>query len=414
MRNCLLFVLSAAVLAGIPALSLASERVTVNGKVTGSSGQPLDHAMVMVYEAGVRTGYSIFCPTCYVDCGKHAFTGADGGFGIAGLNPDLVFNLLVVKDGYAATLAEKVDPAKGPAGTVALKARTSPANPAQYVRGRVVDGHGDPVPDAVVQQEGVTLRGENGQIWTMFGPTNWIDLIAVSNEKGEFELAYGKPAEGMIMSVSPRGMSSKLFTEATGEDRKTLTVTEGVTIRGRLVRDGKPVANAEVGLSTHSQSAGNAFAEMRIGTRDDGTFAITNVPARRIWYLYGKMESLAPEGIAADVVECETKDDGQVVNVGDIQVKPAHTLRGKIVLSDGKPIPPDMRINLFADRASDSQSVVIDREGRFEFKGLATGVYDLAPSVRNYKAGDELTLEELVDRDIDNLVVTLRPANAAP
>ncbi len=98
------------------------------------------------------------------------------------------------------------------------------------------------------------------------------------------------------MSVSPRGMSSKLFTESTGEDRKTLTVTEGATIRGRLVRDGKPMSNAEIGLSTHSRRSGTVLPEMRIGTREDGTFAITNVPPGRIWYLYGKMESLASKG----------------------------------------------------------------------------------------------------------------------
>ena len=121
------------------------------------------------------------------------------------------------------------------------------------------------------------------------------------------------------------------------------------------------------------------------------------------------MESLAPQGLAAELVECETKDDGQVVNVGDILVKPAHTLRGKVVLSDGKPIPPDMHINLSADRVIDSQSVMLDQEGRFEFKGLASGVYDLMPSVRNYKAGEEFAVEALVDRDIDNLVLTLQP-----
>lgn len=110
---------------------------------------------------------------------------------------------------------------------------------------------------------------------------------------------------------------------------------------------------------------------MRIGTDVDGRFSITNVPAGRIYYLYGKMESLAPEGLAADLVERETRDDGQLLNIGDIQVKPAYTLRGRVVLSDGKAIPPDMRVSLSADQAWDSQIVTMDSEGRFEFKGLA-------------------------------------------
>jgi hypothetical protein len=218
----------------------------------------------------------------------------------------------------------------------------------------------------------------------------------------------------MILNVQPRGMAAKLFTEPTGADRKVLTVTDGATIRGRLVRDGKPVANAELGLSTHSRRSGEVLPEMRIGTKEDGTFAITNVPPGRVYYLFGKMDSLAGRGLAAQLIECETKDDGQEVDVGDIQVKPALTLRGRVVLSDGKPIPPDMRFNLFTDRASDVQSVVMTSDGRFEFKGLASGVYDVAPSVRGYRFAAGQTTEVMVHHDIDNLVLTLQPAPPPP
>jgi hypothetical protein len=121
------------------------------------------------------------------------------------------------------------------------------------------------------------------------------------------------------------------------------------------------------------------------------------------------MGSLAAQGVAAELVECETKDDGQEVDVGDIQVKPAFTLRGKVLLSDGKPIPPDMHVNLFADRAFDSQSVMIAEAGRFEIRGLAKGVYDVAASVKGYRLPDGETGEVLVDRDVTDLVIRLQP-----
>src|SRR5258708_5718484 len=114
MRNGILFVLSVSV-------SLAAESAYIKGKVFDAAGKPMEHAAVMVYEARVRTGYSIFCPTCWPDCGKHAFTDAEGNFSIAGLNPQLVFELLIVKDGYAATFVKKVDPEKGAAETASLK-----------------------------------------------------------------------------------------------------------------------------------------------------------------------------------------------------------------------------------------------------------------------------------------------------
>src|SRR5579863_6448262 len=146
------------------ACAFGADRITATGKVTDAGGKPVEHATVMVYEAGVRKGYSIYCPTCYPDCGKHATTDAGGSFTISGLNPDLVFNLLVVHEGYGATFVKKVDPAAGPAETAALKTRNEPDDPRQFVRGRVVDNHGVPVRDAVVEQQGIAYPNDAGQL----------------------------------------------------------------------------------------------------------------------------------------------------------------------------------------------------------------------------------------------------------
>jgi hypothetical protein len=243
----------------------------------------------------------------------------------------------------------------------------------------------------------------------MFGSgRDWIDPMAVSNEEGEFEIAYSKPAAGMILNVNARGMAPGLFTESTGPERKTLTITEGASIRGRLVQpDGKPVAGAEVGIATHSHNAGTSLPEVQIGTQPDGTFVITNIPAGRIWDLYPKMESIAARRLAANPVLCETKDDGQEVDLGDIQLQPAYTLRGKVVLSDGKPVAPDMRMTL--SNESDSQMISLASDGGFEFSGLAKGVYVLSPGVRGYRLPEGNTGEVLVERDRKDLVIRVEP-----
>jgi hypothetical protein len=163
-------------------------------------------------------------------------------------------------------------------------------------------------------------------------------------------------------------------------------------------------------LATHSRRSGTVYPEVRIGTQEDGTFAITNIPPARIWDVYPKMASLAARGIGADVVICETKDDGQDVRLGDIQLKPTHTLRGKVVLADGKPIAPDMRVTLSAQRAWDSQVTAISPDGRFEFQGLPAGVFDIAPGVKGYRLPEGFSVEALVNRDVDDLVIQLAPA----
>ena len=63
--------LSAIIVSALTACGLlANERGTLAGKIVDSGGQPIDHATVLVYHAGVKHGYSTFCPSCYADCGK--------------------------------------------------------------------------------------------------------------------------------------------------------------------------------------------------------------------------------------------------------------------------------------------------------------------------------------------------------
>jgi hypothetical protein len=136
-----------------------AERAAVSGKVLGADGKPIEHVTVLVYEARIRRGYSVYCPTCWVDCGKRTLTNAEGEYAIPGLNPDLVFKLLVVRNGYKPAFIEKVDPSKGPANDAVLKPKAAAADPLQTVRGRVLDDHATPVRDAVVEQQGITFRG---------------------------------------------------------------------------------------------------------------------------------------------------------------------------------------------------------------------------------------------------------------
>jgi hypothetical protein len=387
--------------------SFAAERVIAAGRVLDSNGNAIEHATVLVYSAGVKRGFNRFCPTCYVDCGKRTFTGTDGTYTIAGLDSDLVFNFLIVREGYSTTFVKKVDPGMGSIETAVLSKRPSPENPLQIVRGRVVDRKGVPVRDALVEQRAaISSRG------TSFGPSGWLDPIAVTNDQGDFEITYSKPIDAALVQVSPRGMSPKIATVSTGADRKPITVTEGATIRGRLLQNGKPVVQAEMGLSTHSRNSENYLPEVRVGTDDEGRFALTNVPPDRIWYLYARMEALAPRALSTEIIECATKSDGQDVDVGDIPVKPGYTLRGKIVLSDGRSIPPDMRINLFSDRVQDTQTLTLPPDGFFEFKGLARGVYDLVPSVKGYVWLDNQTAELLIEGEVSNLTVLLQPATS--
>ena len=38
----------------------------LTGKIIDRAGQPVDKATVLIYHAGVKKGYSTFCPSCYL------------------------------------------------------------------------------------------------------------------------------------------------------------------------------------------------------------------------------------------------------------------------------------------------------------------------------------------------------------
>lgn len=392
----------------------AADQVTLTGKVTEATGKPLAHATVLVYHAGVKNGYSTFCPSCYIDCGKRALTNASGAFEVHNLSRDLWFELLVVHDGYSPEFVKKVDPVERPTSTVVLKVRQPVNEATRVVRGHVEGPHGDPMRDAVVTPFAILA----GSV-SIYGTPEGLDPIAVTNEEGQFELSYSKAVSKMALMIEARGMAPKFAVLPTGAERHTITVSNGALLRGRVVKNGKPVGGIEIGLNPRQPweggpgltITGSVYDEIRIGTREDGSFAIPNVPAPEDWEIYGKMESIAPRG-AINPVAVTTNHDDQEVNVGDIQIERGYRLQGKVVLSDRKQIADGMRIFISSDTARDVQSALLSTDGTFGFLGLAAGNYTLWASVKGYKVPKANGgLHVSINRDVRSFHVLLRPVS---
>ena len=396
------------------AVACSADSVALRGKVTDAAGKPIEHATVMVYHAGVKTGYSLFCPSCYADCGKRVFTDATGTYSFPNLASDLWFELLVVREGYSPIFIKKVDPSVG-----ALKAAVLTARPrvdsTRVAQGRVVDAHGNPLRDVVVQPKGVVSK--KGK---MYGEISGLDPVLVTNENGEFEASYNEPNSKMLIFVEARTMAPKYVVISTGTERQTVQLAEGAVIRGRLVAEGKGVGDAEIGIYPKAHGGwgpnfelhGSPFEEVTIGTQEDGSFAITNIATPEEWYVSGKMESLRTRG-ATQPVLCATSKDKEQVDVGDIHLKSAHRLRGRVTLGDGKPIPVGMRISISSDRAWDFQVTTLGIDGEFEFTGLSAGGYTLLPYVKGYKLPDGLSDVPIsVERDIEDWSTVLVPVGA--
>jgi len=383
---------------------------SISGTIVDNSGQPAKDATVFVYSARLKQGYAIVCPTCFVDCGKHAASDAQGQFTITGLNSALKFRLLVVKDGFTATAKGGVDPAQGPLPPIKISPRAPSTGESKIVHGHVTNVSGNPVAGAVIEPVGAIESAD----LSSFGTMDWMDALAVTNASGEFVINSTRPIEKIMLKISPRGLAQKIVSVPPGSAVNSIVLTEGATIMGRLVApSGTGIAQAEVVMIPLDHSNEESFSDMRVGTDKDGSFAFSNVPAHRVWGLYPAIESLGNRNLTAAPHWSESPADRQVVNEGKITLRPGFSVSGKIVLVDGKEAPPGMHVTINPQWTVTNRVTPIASDGSFEFQTLAPGIYSLMVGINGYTPTDDSPNKILVERDRRNEIIRVARSPAA-
>ena len=198
---------------------------------------------------------------------------------------------------------------------------------------------------------------------------------------------------------------------------QTIRMTAGATLVGRLVRDGKPVAGAVVGLVQANRGIFNYVGDTSIGTDEHGGFTFRNVHSDDDYFVYGLMGTMK-DGGAVTAKAVRVGGEGATTDVGNLPVVRGHRIKGQVVLSDGKAIPPKTRLLVSREDAWDSVRVELGADGRFELSGLPTERYTLSVSLRGYHISrknhsiDEqnpVWLAGTIDRDIDTLKILMEP-----
>jgi hypothetical protein len=70
----------------------------------------------------------------------------------------------------------------------------------------------------------------------------------------------------------------------------------------------------------------------------------------------------------------------------------------------------EWRVTISSERVWDSQTVILDKSGRFEFLGLPKGKYSISPAVRGYGlAKAQYEVDMSIERNADDLVISLSP-----
>ena len=358
---------------------VTDNRPNLTGVVRDNAGQPLSDARVFIHTAEPKSGPDSRGPFGHPDCAKRARTAANGRFTLARLNPELRFQIAVAAPGHQAQLLDDVDPADGP-----LEIILPPAFPGETsdrrIRGRVLAPDGEPVSGAALRIRGITRDG--GRSWG--GYYSGFDNLAVSDDDGSFVINAIEPFDAAGLVVEAGGLAPRLFPNLpAGDTVHELRLTAGVTVTGRVVRDGEPVPGVTLGLQGTSQGMDHYAGDFSVATGPEGRFRFAHVPAGFDYHLSGDIGSLGPrESLPSRPVA--TGEDGSVLDVGDLAVEAGYHLEGRIRLTDGSPVAEGTHVSLSRSRARDTVQTETDAGGRFRFTGVSPESVRLSVKISGY------------------------------
>lgn len=407
-------------------------RPSIKGLVTDSAGAPVPGATVYIWTAGVKTGYSTFCPSCYADCGKHSETNDRGEFEITSLDPDLQFQLMVAKHGYPPTSKSRIDPQLATLVQITLPPLPAlPKDPEQTISGIVTDLDGKPVANAMVSPEMITWQAPPGESNGAGGAVDGLDKFTITDQQGRFTLAYSvRPVKQWQLRVDARGFAGAMFKgEYSEKASRGLKIGPGAIVRGRLLLNGTPVTDAELELSHAANMGGFYLGRQRIGTDKEGHFLFANVPIADFpkdqqtefaeqmhpldgWWIAPTLDSLRARGAIAPKL-VHVSQHSQIIDVGDIELGPSLHIKGRVVCEDGNPVPEGSHISIENPTAWETSLQPIAQDGTFTLDGLHSGDWIIHTSIPGYNISPTNPskhydgLQGRLDSSLDNFLVVV-------
>lgn len=365
-----------------PAASEAPEKVDLKGVVKDDMGAPVKDAAVLIFTAQPRKGVGTLCPSCYLDCWRQARTDEKGRFTIEKVDASLLFKVGALTPGHEPAFAPKVDPLAGDAEITLWPKANVPDEPKRTVRARLLDLGGKAVPHAVITTKGVRSGGG-----ASFG--SQVSAVTISDEKGAFGLIGKRDADFFILEVTARGLATTVFDVPPKAEEQTLTIGPGAAIRGRALKDGKPVAGLTFSLVQVERGSGTFVGETTSAvTNAEGRFVLANVLPNELMVMYSKMLDAGRSG-AAPLKYVETGDHGSVVDVGDLPVSVAFRVSGRVLMPAGLPVPPDSAVRVGRSNAWDSISVPLAEDGTFAADAVPGEPLNVSLGVRGYRLADK-------------------------
>jgi len=294
----------------------------LRGIIVTTNHEPVTNATVTIEDVLAGRG-AIYTPDA-PDVHRQAGTGPDGRFEFTNLIARTKFSGVVLAPGYEPQYFRAVGLTEGP---VEIKLLPAPIEngPLKMVRGRVVSSDGRPIERAAVQavmihdQARISNAGARG---------------VYTDSDGQFVIRQADDFIACDLVIWAAGYISQKHDEVpTGEKINEYRMERGAVITGRLMKAGKPVRDAGVGLCGTRDTYLENFSAV---TGDDGRFSFSGLPSNERFYLFGIMRSLRELGALPRKL-VTTGGDGTRTDVGDLNLVEGYVISGRIQMMDGSP-----------------------------------------------------------------------------
>lgn len=301
------------------------------GRVVDEDEKPIAGAVVVIDTGRPRRGPSLLCPSCYPECSKRVTTEADGTFKLDQLSDTTLFSLAAGASNYQAEVTSHYDPLKENDIEIVLK-RLSKEDGQLNIEGTVVDLDNQPLSNAKIEVRHAR-DGNRG-----YGGGDDITSLTLSDDAGKFRLVARKAFTEVQLRASLNGFApSEAVWLATKPDPLTIRIGSGATLLGRLVHDGKPLANVEVGIVQETRFLGNIVTPFEVITDDDGIFRFEHLPPKLDYAIYTTTNQQAKVVLPVSIVT--VPNDRQTADLGDVPTQKPRGLTITVKTDDGSDLP---------------------------------------------------------------------------
>lgn len=358
------------------------------GMITQRDGKPIMGAVVRVIDVDCVRSETGFFPESCSGVGKLYVSSVTGEYELTDLDPRLRYYLSVAAPGFQVKLLQYVEPQRVDTlkTTLAPIAKDRPESDA--LEGKVLDQEGKPIKGAWIEIAGETTRTANSRSDT-FGALSGVDHYGVTDSDGAFHFPCKGSGRTFYVRLSAIGFAPQSMILTSGTDAaggNAVRLSRGVSIRGRLVKDGQPLAGRKMLLCQVNDNSDTYIGMLKAGTAGDGRFTIEHVPENMEFKMAAAPSSLGSRGATKIVNVKSASNAGEATDVGDVAVGPALTLSGRLFMDKGAALPQNMSVTVTPTQGIESLNMKVNPDGTFELAGLSPGPVELSfyedPQVR--------------------------------